>query len=74
METNRNTKQEFGSLRLKPETLEKLRDVKLAFETSYLVRVTNDDLIRKLIGCIEDAEPAVWENLCLIREKKEKEG
>lgn len=65
------TKQGYRSLRVKADTLETLQDVKLAFESAYLSRMTNDELVGKLVACIEDAEPAVWESYCLIRQKKE---
>ena len=65
-------KVKFKSLRIKEETVEKLADVQLAFESTYMQHLTKDELVQKLIDCIEDSEPAVWETLCFIREKKEK--
>ncbi len=62
---------EYGALRLKKDTIECLKDVKLAFESSYLQRFTYDEFVRKLVECIEDAEPAVWETYCQVVEKKE---
>ena len=62
-------KQQYSSLRVKPETLDSIQDVKLAFESTYLCRFTNDELVKKLVECIEDAEPAVWNNYLLIKEK-----
>lgn len=62
---------QYKALRLKEETLDKLSDVQLAFESAYMKRMTKDELVQKLIDCIEDAEPAVWETYCQIQEKKE---
>ena len=64
---------QYKALRLKEETLEKLSDVQLAFESTYLKRMTKDEFVLKLIDCIEDAEPAVWQNYCAIADKKNAE-
>lgn len=64
---------EYGALRLKKDTIEYLKDVKLAFESSYLQRFTFDEFARRLVACVEDAEPAVWEALGLITGKKSRE-
>lgn len=58
--------EEYSSLRLPKTTVETLKDVRLAFEANYMKRFTNEELIDKLIACIEDAEPAVWETYCKI--------
>lgn len=60
----------FGSLRLPKECLNDLKDVRLAFESCYMQRLTNEELVGKLIACIEDAEPAVWEAYCRIVDKR----
>lgn len=67
-------KQQYSSLRVKPVTLDALQDVKLAFESVYLRRFTNDELVKKLVECIEDAEPAVWESYCKIGLKRDEEA
>ena len=67
-------KTEYGALRLKKDTIEYLKDAKLAFESSYMRRFTFDEFARRLVSCIEDAEPAVWNALCLILEKMEEAG
>lgn len=64
------SKTKFKSLRLTEETFAKLADVQLAFESTYMVRLTKDELIQKLIDCIEDAEPGVWESYAMILERK----
>lgn len=66
-------KTEYGALRLKKDTIEYLKDAKLAFESSYLQRFTFDEFARRLVACVEDAEPAVWEALGLITGKKSRE-
>ena len=62
--------EEYRSLRLKPKTIDVLKDVKLAFEASYLERMTMDALMDRLVACLEEAEPSVWDNLCAIQQKK----
>lgn len=65
---------EYTSLRLPKATVETLKDVRLAFEANYMKRLTNEELIDKLIACIEDAEPAVWETYCKIVLKRDEEA
>lgn len=60
----------YGGLRLGEATLERLKDMRLAFESSYMERMTNDLFIERLIACVEEAEPAVWENYCKIGERR----
>ena len=67
-------KKEYGGLRLSREVLSKLSDVKLAFEVCYVKRMTNDEMVSRLIACIEDAEPGVWETYLEIARKKETEN
>ena len=64
---------QYKALRLKEETLDKLSDVQLAFESTYMKRMTKDEFVQKLIDCIEDAEPIVWQNYCAIADKKNAE-
>lgn len=61
---------QYKALRLKEETLDKLSDVQLAFESTYMKRMTKDELVLKLFDCIEAAEPAVWQSYCTIAVKK----
>ena len=61
----------FRTLKLKPETLERLQDLKLAFEMSYCEPMYNDAFVQKLIASVEDGEPAVWEYYCKIQTKRE---
>lgn len=66
--------EEYTSLRLPKATVEELKDVRLAFEANYMKRLTNEELMAKLIACIEDAEPAVWETYCKIVLKRDEEA
>ena len=61
----------YKALRITEEMMEKLSDVQLAFESAYMKRMTKDELIEKLVACLEDGDPAVWEGYCMIRDKKE---
>ena len=65
---------DYSSLRLPKATVEELKDVRLAFEANYMTRLTNDELMAKLVACIEDAEPAVWETYCKIVSKRDEEA
>lgn len=66
--------EEYTSLRLPKATVEELKDVRLAFEANYMKRLTNEELMAKLIACIEEAEPAVWETYCKIVLKRDEEA
>lgn len=61
---------EFRSLRVKQATIQRLNDLRFAFESSYLERMTYDKLIGRLIDCVEAGDPNVWENFCVIEHKK----
>ena len=60
----------FRSLRLKKETLDRLRELKVAFEASRLESMTNDVFIDNLIGVVRGGAPEVWEAYMKIQEKK----
>lgn len=61
----------YGSLRLKKDTLELLRDLKDAFELSYRVQLTQDEFVRKMAASVEEGDVAVWETYCLRRQMRE---
>jgi len=63
----------YGNFRLRQEIIEKLKDMRLAFESSYGRRMTNDEFIEKLIASVEGSEPAVWEAYCKIILKRGEE-
>lgn len=60
----------FRSLRLKKEALDRLRELKVAFEASRLESMTNDVFIDNLIGVVRSGAPEVWEAYMKIQEKK----
>ena len=60
----------FRSLRLKKETLDRLRELKVAFEASRLESMTNDVFIDNLIRVVRSGAPEVWEAYMKIQEKK----
>ena len=66
------TKKDYGfrSLRLKKETLDRLRELKVAFEASRLESMTNDVFIDNLIGVVRSGASEVWEAYMKIQEKK----
>ena len=63
---------EFGNFRLSLENIARLRDMRLAFESSYGRRMSNDEFINKLLASVEAGEPAVWEEYGRIVLKREK--
>lgn len=64
---------DFGALRLTRPVLEDLKVLKVAFESCYLERMTNDEFIRRLIASVEDSEPGVWDNyIKILAKRKEK--
>jgi hypothetical protein len=65
------TKNKFGALRIKEDTLDFLRDLKEAFEITYGQTLTNDDFVKKMAASVEDGDVAVWEMYCLRQQQKE---
>lgn len=63
MEDHTNT---FGTLRLKRGTLEKVKHLKIAFESTYRKEMTNDEFVGQLIAAVEEGDIAVWEKYCEI--------
>lgn len=61
----------YGSLRLKEDTLDYLRDLKEAYELTYGHPFTYDEFVRAMTDSIDDGDPAVWEMFCLRRQQKE---
>lgn len=62
---------EYGAFRLKKETVEYLRTMKLAFELSYGKDFSNDEFILQMAASVEDGDVAVWEAFCELNEKFE---
>ena len=50
----------FGAYRLKKDTIDMLKNLKRAFELSGAQSLTNDDFIRKLIGCVQNSDSSIW--------------
>ncbi len=59
-------KSAFGSLRLKWDTLERMKHLKIAFEGTYGKEMTNDEFVGQLIAAVEEGDMAVWERFCEI--------
>lgn len=57
-------KTEYVSLRLKEDTLGRMREIRKAYEECYGRRFTYDALARQLMASVEDGDPAVWEAYC----------
>ena len=66
-------RKEFGNFRVSKKTIETLSKLKIAFESCYARHITNDDLIQKLIDCVEDGDEAVYQAFCDILAKEEME-
>ena len=62
-------KDNFGNLRLPAAALERLKRLKIAFESSYGHTMTNGEFIDKCIASVEEGDPAVWEEFCRIELK-----
>ena len=64
-------KAEFGSVRLRKETVGVLRELKEAYEMTYGMKMTYDEFVRKLVACVEDGDVAVWDLYCLRQQQKD---
>lgn len=62
----------YKALRLREETLDKLRIMKRAFEIAYRKDFTNDDFISQMAASVEDGDPAVWEFYCGMKDAEDK--
>lgn len=62
---------DYGTLRIKPETIEFLKELKDAFDASYGKRFTMDEFVRQMAAAIEDGDPGVWEIYCTQQAQKE---
>lgn len=56
----------FGALRLKWDTLKRVKHLKIAFESTYGKEMTNDEFVGQLIAAVEEGDMAVWERFCDI--------
>lgn len=62
---------DYGTLRIKPETIELLKELKDAFDASYGKRFTMDEFVRQMAASIEEGDPGVWEIYCTQQAQKE---
>lgn len=62
---------DYGTLRIKPETIELLKELKDAFDASYGKKFTMDEFVRQMAASIEDGDPGVWEIYCTQQAQKE---
>jgi len=60
----------YGSLRIKAETIEFLKEMKEAFEDSYQKKFTMDEFIRQMAASVEDGDQGVWEIYCMKQAQK----
>jgi len=60
----------YGSLRIKTETIEFLKEMKEAFEDSYQKKFTMDEFIRQMAASVEDGNQGVWEIYCMKQAQK----
>lgn len=61
----------YGSLRIKTETIEFLKEMKEAFEASYQKRFTMDEFIRQMAASVEEGDQGVWEIYCIKQVQKD---
>ena len=62
---------DYGTLRLKRDTIEFLKEMKEAFEASYGKKFTMDEYVRQMAAAVEDGDPGVWEIYCTQQTQKE---
>jgi hypothetical protein len=62
---------EYRTLRLKKETMDRMRDLKESYEMTYGRKMTYDEFCQKLVACVEDGDVAVWELFCLRQQQRE---
>ena len=62
---------EYGSLRVKNDTLDLLKVMKEAFEASYGKKFTVDEFLRQLADAVEDGDPGVWEIYCTMQTQRD---
>lgn len=62
---------DYGTLRIKPETIEFLKELKEAFDASYGKKFTMDEFIKQMAAAVEDGDPGVWEIYCTQQAQKD---
>lgn len=61
----------YGAVRLKAETLGRLRELKGSYELTYGKKMSYDEFMSRLMACVEDGDLAVWELYCLRQQQKD---
>lgn len=61
----------YGAVRLKAETLGRLRELKESYELTYGKKMSYDEFMSRLMACVEDGDLAVWELYCLRQQQKD---
>jgi len=64
-------KYNFGTIRLKNDTIEYLKALKDAFEAFYGKKFTMDEFIRQMADSINGGDKGVWEVFCIQQAQKE---
>lgn len=57
----------YANIEVSRETRERLAALSDAFGKCYGHRVGLDELVARLEACVEDGDPAVWEEYCKTR-------
>lgn len=64
-------KYNFGTIRLKNDTIEYLKALKDAFEVSYGTKLTMDEFMRRMADTVNGGDNRVWEVFCIQKSQKE---
>ena len=62
----------FSAFRLKKTTVDKLQTLKRAFELTKSQPLSNDYYIEKVMSCVKEQEPRVWETYTELRDLEER--
>ena len=61
----------FGTIRLKHDTVDFLKDMKEAFEASYGKKFTMDEFVHQMAASVEAGDPGVWDVFCTMQNQKD---
>lgn len=62
----------FSAFRMKKTTVEKLQTLKRAFELTKSKPLSNDYFVEKVMDCVKEQEPKVWDTYSELREVEER--
>lgn len=62
---------DYGTLRLKRDTIEFLKEMKAAFEDSYQHHFTMDEFIKQMAASVEEGDQGVWDIYCIKQAQKD---